>query len=53
MGVEHDVRMLVTGSTDGSVRSWDLKLGTAIRVFDAHAAPVVCMTVRRFLVCDK
>ncbi|KAL6765640.1 WD40-repeat-containing domain protein [Haematococcus lacustris] len=36
----HDARMLLSASTDGSVRLWSSELGTGLTVFRGHMLPV-------------
>lgn len=38
-------KILFTGSTDQSIRSWNIKRGERLKVFDGHQASIICLLV--------
>jgi len=47
LAVDGTGKILLTGATDHTVRSWDIRIGEALKVFEGHKSSVVCMTVCR------
>ena len=47
LAVDGTGKILLTGATDHTVRSWDIRSGDALKVFEGHKSSVVCMTVCR------
>ena len=47
LAVDGTGKILLTGATDHTVRSWDIRSGETLKVFEGHKSSVVCMTVCR------
>lgn len=45
MSTDQTGRTLFTGSTDQTIRSWDIINGERLKIFEGHQASVICMIV--------